>query len=407
MPDMRMIIKTGGKIARFGSEFFTFGNSTFGKCVKLLKSQQLLSSICQWNPKQPFLLLVDNKTEKRNFHRDKNENQVLYAFLTVTTEIRTSEFEHVPVLFDEAVSSLGLEKNRPITVIDATLGLGGHASEIVKRLPEKSTFVGFDRDRTNLEQAKNRVLCENETAIRSKGLRLEFVESDFRKLKEKLSDLGISRIDSILYDLGVSSAHYDDGERGFSFRFDGPLDMRFNRTDDSPTAADFLARASEPEILRVLRDYGEEPKAFFIAKAVVETRKAYSLKTTGDFLKLIEEASFDPKSKTRAFQAIRIAVNDEFGSIEDSLRQAVELLRPEGRLSVITFHSLEDRLVKTVFKEFERDVPDELTGMPIVKALLKKAHKKPIEPNPEEVKNNPRSRSAKLRVCEKIRTTSD
>lgn len=233
------------------------------------------------------------------------------------------------------------------------------------------------------------------------------MEADFRKLKEKLSDLGISRIDSILYDLGVSSAHYDDSERGFSFRFDGPLDMRFDRTGDSPTAADFLRTASEAEILRVLRDYGEEPKAFFIAKAVVATRKAHPLKTTGDFLKLIEEASFDPKSKTRTFQAVRIAVNDEFGSIEDSLRQAVELLNPEGRLSVITFHSLEDRLVKTALKEFERDVPDELTGMPLVKAALKKVHKKPIEPSPEEVKNNPRSRSAKLRVCEKLGKTSD
>lgn len=233
------------------------------------------------------------------------------------------------------------------------------------------------------------------------------MEADFRKLKEKLSDLGISRIDSILYDLGVSSAHYDDSERGFSFRFDGPLDMRFDRTGDSPTAADFLRTESEAEILRVLRDYGEEPKAFFIAKAVVANRKANPLKTTGDFLKLIEEASFDPKSKTRTFQAVRIAVNDEFGSIEDSLRQAVELLNPEGRLSVITFHSLEDRLVKTALKEFERDVPDELTGMPLVKALLKKVHKKPIEPTPEEVKNNPRSRSAKLRVCEKLGKTSD
>lgn len=131
----------------------------------------------------------------------------------MVTEIRTSEFEHVPVLFDEAVSSLSLEKDRPITVVDATLGLGGHASEIVGRLPEKSTFVGFDRDRSNLEEARNRVLRENETAIRSKGLRVEFVESDFRKLKEKLSDSGVFRIDSILYDLGVSSAHYDDGER--------------------------------------------------------------------------------------------------------------------------------------------------------------------------------------------------
>lgn len=283
------------------------------------------------------------------------------------------------------------------------MGLGGHSAEIVRNLPPGSTFVGFDRDPANLVSAKERILRETGNAAESKGIVLRFVESDFRHLKEKLSDLGISRIDSILYDLGVSSAHYDDSERGFSFRFDGPLDMRFDRTDDSSlTAADFLNRESEAEILRVLREYGEEPKAFFIAKAVVAKRKAHPLKTTADFLQVIEESSFDPKSKVRAFQAVRIAVNDEFGSIESSLAQAVELLNPEGRLSVITFHSLEDRLVKTALAEFTKDVPDPLTGMPLVKAALKKVHKKPLEPTEEEVKNNPRSRSAKLRVCEKV-----
>jgi 16S rRNA (cytosine1402-N4)-methyltransferase len=177
--------------------------------------------------------------------------------------------------------------------------------------------------------------------------------------------------------------------------------MRFDRTDDSPTAADFLGRASEAEILRVLREYGEEPKAFFIAKAVVAGRKECPLKTTADFLKVIEESSFDQKSKVRAFQAVRIEINDEFGSIESSLRQAVEVLSPGGRLSVITFHSLEDRLVKTVLKEFIQDVPDPITGMPVIRAALKKVQKKPQEPSEEEVKNNPRSRSAKLRVYEK------
>lgn len=282
------------------------------------------------------------------------------------------------------------------------MGLGGHSSEIVRNLPPGSTFVGFDRDPANLASAKERILRETGNSAETKGIALRFVESDFRHLKEKLSDLGITRIDSILYDLGVSSAHYDDSERGFSFRFDGPLDMRFDRTGDSPTAADFLNRESEAEILRVLREYGEEPKAFFIAKAVVAKRKAHPLKTTADFLQVIEESSFDPKSKVRAFQAVRIAVNDEFGSIESSLAQAVELLVPGGRLSVITFHSLEDRLVKTALAEFTKDVPDPLTGMPLVKAALKKVHKKPLEPSEEEVKNNPRSRSAKLRVCEKV-----
>ena len=214
---------------------------------------------------------------------------------------------------------------------------------------------------------------------------------------------GIGRIDAVLYDLGVSSAHYDDGGRGFSFRAEGPLDMRFDRTSKEPTVADLLNRMDEREIFRVLKDYGEEPKAFFIAKEIVARREAHPLKTTTDLLSAIEASSFDPKSKVRTFQALRILVNDEFGSIESSIRQAVGLLNPEGRVAVITFHSLEDRIVKTILKSFERDVPDEITGRAVEKASLKRSTKKPLEPSEEEIEKNPRSRSAKLRVSEKIR----
>lgn len=363
----------------------------------------MIYGTCQHEPEKPLRLLFDKKTEVRNFASDKNANQVLYEFLTLATEMRESEFEHVPVLFDEAIASLRLDRKAPLVVVDATLGLGGHSSEIVKRLPPGSRYFGFDRDPANLAAAKVRVERAAESLSKDGRPVLAFVESDFRNLRTELAKSGITGIDAILYDLGVSSAHYDDAERGFSFRFDGPLDMRFDRTDDSPTAADFLNRETEAEILRVLRDYGEEPKAYFVAKAVVAARKVRPLATTGDFLKVIEESSFDPKSKVRCFQAVRIAVNDEFGSISDSLRQAVELLNPEGRLAVITFHSLEDRLVKQALKEFEKDVPDPFTGMPVVKASLKKVHKKPVEPTAEEIGKNPRSRSAKLRVCEKVR----
>ncbi len=253
-----------------------------------------------------------------------------------------------------------------------------------------------------MEDAKGRLLAEYGETLSKKGISASFVRSDFRHLEESLIGLGISEIDAILYDLGVSSAHYDDSERGFSFRFDGPLDMRFDRENGEADAAKLLNRASEAELLRIFREYGEEPKAFFIAKAIVEQRKIAPLATTFEFLSLIEKASFDPKSKVRTFQAVRIAVNDEFGSIESSLKQAVRLLRPDGRLSVITFHSVEDRIVKTVLKSFERDVPDPFTGKAVEKAQLKRVFKKPIEPSEEEIETNPRSRSAKLRVSKKI-----
>ncbi len=179
--------------------------------------------------------------------------------------------------------------------------------------------------------------------------------------------------------------------------------MRFDRTSDGMTAADLVNRREERELFKLLQEYGEEPKAFFIAKELVARRKAKPFETTGELLSAIEASSFDPKSKVRVFQALRIAVNDEFGSIEESLRDAVRLLNPEGRLAAITFHSLEDRLVKTVLKSYERDVPDPLTGRPLEKAQLKRVFKKPVEPTEEEVRTNPRSRSAKLRVAEKIR----
>jgi 16S rRNA (cytosine1402-N4)-methyltransferase len=286
-------------------------------------------------------------------------------------------------------------------VVDATLGLGGHSKEILARLPRGSTLVGFDRDSANLDAAQKRLESEMGSVIRENGLTARFVRSDFRNLEESLSECGIGRIDAILYDFGVSSAHYDDSERGFSFREDGPLDMRFDRTGEGKTAADLVAKATERELLEIFRDYGEEPKAYFVAKAIVERRKTTPILTTKDLLSVIEASSFDPKSKVRVFQALRIAVNDEFGSIESSLAQAVKLLAPEGRLAAITFHSLEDRLVKTACKAYERDVPDPVTGRALVEAQLKRVFKKPVEPSEEEIQNNPRSRSAKLRVYEK------
>jgi len=228
-----------------------------------------------------------------------------------------------------------------------------------------------------------------------------FAHSSFAHLHSILQERGFDHIDGILYDLGVSSVHYDEGDRGFSTRFDGPLDMRFDRTDEI-TAAHILATYDERELFRIFRDYADEPKAIFIARAIVESRRLHPLTTTAELKALIEKSSFDPKSTIRVFQALRIEVNQELEAVGNSLHAAVELLAPQGRICVITFHSIEDRLVKNLFKTYETPETHEITGAITKPASLHKVHKKPIEPSPEEQKDNPRSRSSKLRVLEKI-----
>lgn len=228
-----------------------------------------------------------------------------------------------------------------------------------------------------------------------------FAHSSFAHLHSILQEKGFDHIDGILYDLGVSSVHYDEGDRGFSTRFDGPLDMRFDRTNGI-TAAHILATYDERELFRIFRDYADEPKAIFIARAIVESRRSHPLTTTTELKALIEKSSFDPKSPIRVFQALRIEANRELEAVEDSLHAAVKLLAPQGRICVITFHSIEDRLVKNLFKTYETPETHEITGAITKPAILHKVHKKPIEPSSEEQKNNPRSRSSKLRVLEKI-----
>lgn len=178
--------------------------------------------------------------------------------------------------------------------------------------------------------------------------------------------------------------------------------MRFDRTSSDASVRDLVNASKEAELYRILREYGEEPKTKFIVDAIIARRKTQPIETTLELAALIESASFDPKSVVRVFQALRIAVNDEFGAIESSLEQAVELLSKNGRCSVITFHSLEDRLVKETFAPYLKAERDEFTGMDLVPATLKKVTKKPIIPTDEEIKQNPRSRSAKLRIVEKI-----
>jgi 16S rRNA (cytosine1402-N4)-methyltransferase len=301
---------------------------------------------------------------------------------------------HDPVLYEE-VREIYISQTRKHTVVDATLGLGWHGSLLAALLSQDDIFIGFDRDSENLSLAQTFINTQDIKAS------YHYIHSSFSDLHEKLCDLGISTIDFILYDLGVSSVHYDQADRWFSFRFDGPLDMRFDRSHGK-SAHDFVMSLDAPELARIFSLYGEEKKSWFIAQAIEKQRKIQSIDTTADLIRIIEWSSYDPKSTMRVFQALRIAVNKEFEHIEDSLKQALDLLAPGGKLLVITFHSLEDRHVKNIFAPYLEDTIDEVTWQIREKAQYKKFTKKPIIPTPEEVEKNPRSRSAKMRVIERV-----
>lgn len=301
---------------------------------------------------------------------------------------------HDPVLYEE-VREIYLSQTQKNIVVDATTWLGWHAGMMASTLGSDDIFIWFDRDSENLSLARSHIeslgtVCQS-----------HYIHSSFAFLQEKLEEKGIREIDFILYDLGVSSVHYDVADRGFSFRFDGPLDMRFDRTRGK-TVTDILMTLDAPELARIFTTYGEEKKSWFIAQAIVKARKIETIDTTFKLLKIIEESSFDQKSPTHVFQALRIALNEEFENIESSLKQAVELLSVGGKILVITFHSLEDRLVKNIFAPYLEDTINEVTWQIQVKAKYRKYTKKPIIPTEAEIDRNPRSRSAKMRVIERI-----
>ncbi|MBP9779732.1 16S rRNA (cytosine(1402)-N(4))-methyltransferase RsmH [Candidatus Gracilibacteria bacterium] len=304
-------------------------------------------------------------------------------------------FEHDPVLLEEIESYFVSQKPKKY-VIDATLGLGGHARMMLSHMSKDDIFIGIDRDKVNQEIARN-----NLEQSQNNGTRVQLYHSSFSDLDDILQKSGVPTIDFILYDLGVSSAHYDDGERGFSLRFDAPLDMRFDRTKGK-TASDLIRELDSRELMKIFFLYADEKKAFFIAEAIVKARKISPINTTFELLKIIEDASFDKKSPIRVFQALRIAVNEEFKHIEKSLTSAINHLNIGGRIAVITFHSIEDRIVKQFFSTYTEPVCDEVTGRIITPPRLKKVTKKPIEPTEIEIHTNPRSRSAKLRILERI-----
>jgi 16S rRNA (cytosine1402-N4)-methyltransferase len=289
--------------------------------------------------------------------------------------------------------------------VDATVGFGGHAEAILERTSPDGRLIGLDWDDEALREARRR--------MRRFGDRVQLVRTSFRDLRRALSNLGIARAQRVLFDLGVSSPQLDDPERGFRFSEDTaavtPLDMRMDRRG-SITAADLLATASEHTLADWFGRYGELPGSRRLARAIVERRRLSPLRTAADLLEVIRQARVGGRrrhhSATLVFQALRIAVNDEMDALSVGLDAATELLAPGGRLAVIAYHSLEDRIVKQRFRALERGCICPPTAPACTCGRLPQLDlvtRRPVRPSPEEVERNPRSRSARLRVAEKIR----
>lgn len=301
----------------------------------------------------------------------------------------TNAAYHIPVLLNESIDGLDLKPGG--IYVDVTFGGGGHSREIMSRLAGGARLFGFDQD------------ADAERNAESFGDGFTFVRSNFRYLKNWMRYYGIDRIDGLLGDLGVSSHHFDDASRGFSFRFDAPLDMRMNKRAGT-TAADILANYDEQALADVFYVYGELKQSRRIAAAVVKARQASPIATTEDLMAVVEpffRRDREKKDLARLFQSLRIEVNNEMGALRDMLSSAVELLRPGGRLSIITYHSLEDRIVKNVIKSGNPDGHVEKDFFGRAETPLRAVNNKVILPSEEEQAANPRSRSAKLRIAEK------
>lgn len=311
------------------------------------------------------------------------------------------EFNHETVLLREATEGLNIKPDG--IYVDCTLGGAGHAALILEQLSDEGHLYAFDQDSTAIEHAK--ILLKDQVTKK----KITFIQSNFRYLKESLNELSISKVDGILYDLGVSSPQLDNAERGFSYHQDAVLDMRMNR-DQELSAHDVVNKWEYSDLVRIFFRYGEEKFSKQIARKIEAHREAQPINTTQELVNIIKESIPAPARRKgghpakRVFQAIRIAVNDELISVEESLEQAVGLLTLEGRISVITFHSLEDRIVKQIFREYSK-LPDVPRGLPVMpdfrKPALKLVNRKPILPSEEELEHNNRSRSAKLRIAEK------
>lgn len=298
---------------------------------------------------------------------------------------------HVPVLLKESVDGLNIGEGG--VFVDVTFGGGGHSREIMSRLDANGHLYSFDQD---ADAEKNAEGFDVE--------RFTFVRSNFRFLKNFLKYHGVEQIDGLLADLGVSSHHFDDSERGFSFRFEGKLDMRMNQRAGK-TAADVVNTYDEKQLADVLYLYGELKQSRKIASAIVKSRQTKKVETIGDFLDIVKPFFRNEREKkelAKVFQALRIEVNHEMDALRDMLKGATEMLKPGGRLVVITYHSLEDRIVKNVMKTGNAEGEEDKDFFGRVNTPYRLVNRQVIVPDDEEMARNPRSRSAKLRIAERI-----
>ena len=310
------------------------------------------------------------------------------------------EFVHIPVLLDECIKGLNIKCGG--IYIDGTIGGAGHSKEIAKLMVPNGLLIGIDQDINAINAAKER--------LKIYGDHVKIVKDNFKNMKSIIHNLGIEKVDGILLDLGVSSHQLDEEERGFSYMKDAVLDMRMDK-DNPITAERIVNEWPEDEIHYIIKQYGEERWAKRIAEFIVRERQIERITRTSQLADIIKNAipasarREGPHPAKRTFQALRIAVNDELGILEKTIKDAIDLLKPEGRICIITFHSLEDRIVKTTFNKLENPcicpprIPQCICGqVPLIKIITKK----PITAGTEELKKNPRSRSAKLRVAERL-----
>lgn len=307
---------------------------------------------------------------------------------------------HHPIMVDQILVGLQTAERENASYIDGTLGAGGHTGAILATRPDNQV-LGLDRDPAALKIAGERLAAFGERAILVHASYLEMQKTAAAWLQNEQP-----KVDGILLDLGVSSMQFDQAERGFAFRLEGPLDMRFDPSAGTPTAAELINSLPEKDLADLFFQYGEENDSRRIARQIVATRPIY---TTTELADLIAKLQRGPRQKihpaTRVFQALRIAVNDELGAVEDILPIALSLLKPGGRFAVMTFHSLEDRIVKQYFKQESTDClcpPHQPICTCNHKASIRLINRKPAEATPEEIDLNPRARSAKLRIVEKI-----
>ncbi len=307
--------------------------------------------------------------------------------------------KHVSVLLNESISSLNLDENS--IIVDATLGYGGHSSNILDRI-NKGYLFAFDQDSEAIRHSTDR--------LKNIGTNFTIIKSNFVNMKEELEKLGVNKVDAVLFDLGVSSPQLDDADRGFSYHNDAKLDMRMDR-EAKLSAYEVVNNYSKEELASIFKKYGEDKFAKIIAKKIVEYRESKPIETTLELVEIIKSAvpikfRLDKHPARQIFQAIRIEVNHELDVIEPALSQALSLLNVGGRCAVITFHSLEDRIVKNSFKKMS-EVDSKVKGMPNIPSSylpnFRLVENKAIIPSDEEILNNPRARSSKLRVIERIK----